>query len=453
MMKEIATSAVMSPAGSETQIESFNPIYMMADSGARGSKDRCASSQGCAASWPSPRARSSRLRLRPNFREGLTVLQYFISTTAPVRVWPTRLSRPPLRYLNPAPRGRVPGFIISEPGLLHHGRNPGRSAAGSRRDHPAPERRILGRITRRTSSIRLPASDHSDRTEIDEARVLAIGRSGHRAGLDPLGAHLQEPSRRVRHVLRPRSGQGKLVESGGHRDHRRASPFASPEPSSHAYLPHRRHGEQEHRATSVSNRYAGTVKFINITTVHNRDGDLIAMNRNGEIAVVSEAGRERERYVIIYGAKLKVANGQQVDPGTLIADGTHSPPRYDGSGWCHQIRRHYRRQTMQEKLDPVTGKSSKVVVEFRESDVRPRISIKTKKARPPRSAKAGAATSCRWAHPHGHRGRRVSRATSGENSARDDKDQGHHRRSARVAELFEVRKPKENASFTEIDGV
>jgi DNA-directed RNA polymerase subunit beta' len=72
--------------------------------------------------------------------------------------------------------------------------------------------------------------------------------------------------------------------------------------------------------TSVSNRLPGTVKYVNLNTVRNVEGDLVVMNRNGELTIVAEGGRERERYQIIYGAKLKVTDGQEVEGGTLLAE-------------------------------------------------------------------------------------------------------------------------------------
>ncbi len=117
--------------------------------------------------------------------------------------------------------------------------------------------------------------------------------------------------------------------------------------------------------TSITNRYPGTVRFLNLNTVQNREGDLVAMNRNGEISIVSEAGRERERYIINYGAKLKVANGQQVEGESLLAewDPFTTPILTDVPG-AVKFGDIVEGQTMQEKLDPVTGKSSKVVVEY-----------------------------------------------------------------------------------------
>jgi len=105
--------------------------------------------------------------------------------------------------------------------------------------------RILGRITQEEH----PRSGYREviipiGTEIDEARVLAIDE----AGIERVSIarpHLARASRRVRHVLRPRSGQGKLVEIGEAIGIIAGSPSASPEPSSPCVLPHRRHGEQD----------------------------------------------------------------------------------------------------------------------------------------------------------------------------------------------------------------
>ena len=209
--------------------------------------------------------------------------------------------------------------------------------------------------------------------------------------------------------------------------------------------------------TSISNRYAGTVKFLNLNIVHNREGDLVAMNRNGEISIISETGRERERYVIVYGAKLKVAEGQRVDPDSLLAewDPFTTPILTEVSGSV-KFGDITEGQTMQEKLDPVTGKSSKVVVEFREADVRPRISIKDEKGR---TAKVGEGGAARYFMPVGA----IVMVTEGDQVFPGDVLARIPRETTktkditgglpRVAELFEVRKPKENAVITEIDGV
>ena len=76
--------------------------------------------------------------------------------------------------------------------------------------------------------------------------------------------------------------------------------------------------------TTLEARNEGVLKLINVTTVEGRDGDLVVMNRNGEVAIVDypEAGRERERerYAIVYGAKLKKGDGAKVKAGEMIAE-------------------------------------------------------------------------------------------------------------------------------------
>src|SRR5438034_10069535 len=74
-------------------------------------------------------------------------------------------------------------------------------------------------------------------------------------------------------------------------------------------------GGSKHEAKS-----AGIVKFHNVRTVVNRDGDLIATNRNGEVGVADERGRERERYPVAYGAKIKVKSEQRIKPRTVLVE-------------------------------------------------------------------------------------------------------------------------------------
>jgi len=209
--------------------------------------------------------------------------------------------------------------------------------------------------------------------------------------------------------------------------------------------------------TSINNRYPGVLRFLNLNTVRNREGDLVAMNRNGEISIMSESGRERERYVINYGAKLKVENGQQVETDTLLAewDPFTTPILTDVAGTM-KFGDIVEGQTMQEKLDPVTGKSSKVVVEYREADVRPRISVKDEKGKTVRVGEGGGFA--RYFMPVGA----ILMVSEGDPIFPGDVLARIPRETTktkditgglpRVAELFEVRKPKENAVITEIDG-
>jgi DNA-directed RNA polymerase subunit beta' len=188
------------------------------------------------------------------------------------------------------------------------------------------------------------------------------------------------------------------------------------------------------------------------------DNRHVIMNRRGgEFAIMSQTGRERERYPVIYGAHLLVGDGQEVKAGDLLAtwDPFTTPiiTEVDGTVKFGDI---IPGKTMQEKVDPVTGKSSRTVIESKSSEVRPRISIKDaegKTAKLPRTS--GAA---RYVLPveavlmveegdkikAGDILAKLPRATT--------KTKDITGGLPRVAELFEVRKPKEAAVLSEIDG-
>ena len=198
------------------------------------------------------------------------------------------------------------------------------------------------------------------------------------------------------------------------------------------------------------------MKYINLNTVLDVEGNLVVMNRNGEITIVGEGGRERERYQIIYGAKLKVTDGQDVESDTLLAewDPFTTPILTEVSGTV-KFGDIVEGLTMQEKVDPVTGKSSKIIVEYRgDTDVRPRISMKDESAKTAKIGKSAA----RYFMPVGA----IIMVAEGDPVAAGDVLAKIPRETTktkditgglpRVAELFEVRKPKEQAVISEISG-
>jgi DNA-directed RNA polymerase subunit beta' len=203
--------------------------------------------------------------------------------------------------------------------------------------------------------------------------------------------------------------------------------------------------------TSLEARYEGLVKYINLHTVVNAEGFHIVMSRNGEVAVVDETGRERERYGVVYGAKLKIGPEGQVKGGETLAEWdpytmpilTEVPGRVKYGDILEGI-------TMEEKLDEVTGLSRKEIVETKDSDKRPRIAIKD-------SGESGG-TIGRYYLPVGAiinipedtiicAGDIIAKIPR-ETTKTKDITGG----LPRVAELFEARKPKDFAVITEIDG-
>ena len=131
--------------------------------------------------------------------------------------------------------------------------------------------------------------------------------------------------------------------------------------------------------TTLAPRNDGIVRFLNLKTVTNLDGDLVVINRNGEVVIVDspEPGRERERerYRIVYGAKLKKKDGTRVKSGELLAEwDPFTVPILTEVGGDVRFS-DLDERTMQEKVDERTGLSSRVIVDFRDPSVRPRISI------------------------------------------------------------------------------
>jgi DNA-directed RNA polymerase subunit beta' len=215
---------------------------------------------------------------------------------------------------------------------------------------------------------------------------------------------------------------------------------------------------------------AGLVKYHNLRTVVNRDGDLVATNRNGEIAIADERGRERERYPVVYGAKIKVKAEQKVKQRTVLVewDPFTNPilTEFTGRVEYQDIidpqeaeeatkRGEIRNATVREEFDDVTGLARKVVVEDPDGRLQPGVVIRGIEA--PEGVARGA-TEVRYAIPVGAHltvanGTDVFAADIIAKIPREStKTKDITGGLPRVAELFEARKPKEQAVITEIDG-
>ena len=185
---------------------------------------------------------------------------------------------------------------------------------------------------------------------------------------------------------------------------------------------------------------------------------MVAMNRNGEIIILSPEGRDRERYPVNYGAQLHIKEGETVAPGTLIADwDPYTIPIISEAGGVIKYGDLQEGITMQERVDPVTGKASKVIIQSRGTvDMNPRISIKDKRGRTLKLPKTG--SPARYTLPVGsiisvNEGDFIEPGTVvGKIPRETTKTKDITGGLPRVAELFEVRKPKEYAIISEIDG-
>jgi DNA-directed RNA polymerase subunit beta' len=197
---------------------------------------------------------------------------------------------------------------------------------------------------------------------------------------------------------------------------------------------------------------------VNINVVQKDGHRFVVMNRRGgEISIIGETGRERERFPVIYGAHIEIKDGSEVEAGDLLVTwDTFTTPiitEVDGTVKFGDITAG---KTMQEKVDPVTGKSSRTIIESKSGEERPRISIKDKDGKT--AVLPGSSQVARYLLPINA----ILLVEEGENVKAGDVIAKLPRATTktkditgglpRVAELFEVRKPKETAVLSEIDG-
>jgi DNA-directed RNA polymerase subunit beta' len=178
--------------------------------------------------------------------------------------------------------------------------------------------------------------------------------------------------------------------------------------------------------------------------------------QGGEFAIVDDQGRERERYPVIYGAHFVAKDGHEVKPGDLVVTwDPYTTPILSETGGVVKYGDIVPGTTMQEKVDPVTGKASQVIVQHKDTDVRPRISIKDEKGK---TAKLPSGGDARHLIPVGA----ILMVSEGDTVNAGDVIAKLPRETTktkditgglpRVAELFECRKPKEASVLSEIDG-
>jgi DNA-directed RNA polymerase subunit beta' len=191
----------------------------------------------------------------------------------------------------------------------------------------------------------------------------------------------------------------------------------------------------------------GIVRFVNLQTVKSKTGDLVVMNRQGSIAVVDEKGRERERYAVVYGAKVKVAEGGPVALGEALVEwDPYTFAILTEIGGTAQFKDLQEGITLHEEVDEVTGLSRHVVADSPDEKRQPAIVVKGKASKrylmPSR------------AHLMVQDGDTVFPGDVLAKIPRETtKTKDITGGLPRVVELFEARKPRETAVISEIDGV
>ena len=465
MMRELATETVKDADGKPYEVTSFNSVFMMADSGARGSAQQIRQLAGMRGLMAKPSGEIIETPITANFREGLTVLQYFISTHGARKgLADTALKTANSGYLTRRLVDVAQDAIIVEAdcgtldGIEMTPLVEGGEIIESLGD------RVLGRVA--LDDIRDPYNDAvlvEANSDIDEAKVLEIEESG----LERV---------RIRSVLTCQSRRGVCALCYG-RDLARGhmvnlgeaigviAAQSIGEPGTQLTMrTFHIGGTASRRAeqTTLEVRNDGVLKLINVNTVENQEGDLVVMNRNGEVAVVEipEPGRERERerYPIVYGAKLKKREGDSVQSGDLIAEwDPYTVPMLTEVAGTVKFGDVAEAVTMEEQFDERTGLSTRVIIDCKDLDKRPRISIKDASGKTPKLP--GSEAYARYPLPVGSHINVVEgqQVAAGDVVAKIPRETTKTKDITgglpRVAELFEARKPKEFAIISEIDGI
>ncbi|APG27703.1 DNA-directed RNA polymerase subunit beta' [Syntrophotalea acetylenivorans] len=460
MLENLSVDEVAGPDGKKIKTPSFNSIHMMADSGARGSAQQIRQLAGMRGLMAKPSGEIIETPITANFREGLTVLQYFISTHGARKgLADTALKTANSGYLTRRLVDVAQDAIITEQdcGTLD-GIQVSSLTEGGEVIEPLGDR-ILGRTS--LEDVLDPVTDEvlvEYNQELDEALVNKIEN----AGIEKL---------KIRSVLTCQSRRGICATCYG-RDLARGhlvnlgeavgviAAQSIGEPGTQLTMrTFHIGGTASRRAeqTSLESRFDGTLKYIDVNSVVDSDGFHVVMNRNGEIAVVDETGRERERYGVVYGARLRIAPEGAVKTGDLLAEWdpytmpilTEVPGRIRFGDVVEGV-------TMEEQVDEVTGLSRKVIIESKGADKRPRITLKDEEGK---TLKLPNGQPARYMLPVGANivaieddmvsGGAILAKIPRETTKTKDITGG----LPRVAELFEARKPKEFAVISEIDGV
>ena len=461
MLKELGTEVIKDEDGQARNVPSFNSIFIMADSGARGSAQQIRQLAGMRGLMAKPSGEIIETPITANFREGLTVLQYFISTHGARKgLADTALKTANSGYLTRRLVDVAQDAIVSEEdcGTLD-GIYMSSLIEGGEIIEPIGER-ILGRVA--MEDVVDPFTGNvlvKENEEIDEGSVDKIEE----AGIEKVKIRSVLTCRSKRGICAKCYGRdlarGRMVELGEAVGVIAAQSIGEPGTQLTMRTFHiggtaSRRAEQ----TALEARHEGHVKFINMHRAVNSRNETVVMSRNSEIAVHDEHGRDREVNPVIYGTKLKVKEGQKIKAGDVLAEwDPYTIPIITEASGAVKFGDIEEGKTMREQVDEVTGLSSKVIVGYKEGDLRPRISIKDEAGRtvkvPGRSIEA------RYLLPVGA----IITANEGETVKAGDVIVKIPRETTktkditgglpRVAELFETRKPKECAVISDIDGV
>ncbi|KUG22766.1 dna-directed rna polymerase beta' subunit [hydrocarbon metagenome] len=460
MLKGISTEDVAAADGKKRKIESFNPIYMMADSGARGSGQQLRQLAGMRGLMAKPSGEIIETPITANFREGLTVLQYFISTHGARKgLADTALKTANSGYLTRRLVDVAQDCIITENDCeTVDGVYVSALMEGGEIIETAGER-VLGRVALQeikdpfTGEVIVKANEEIDETLAEKIDNAGIERVNIRSVLTCRSKHgvcAMCYGRDLAH--------GHLVNIGEAVGIVAAQSIGEPGTQLTMRTFHIGGTAKFDEHSTLEARHDGVIKFVNLNTVKTRENDFVVMRRHGEVHVLDEQNRSRGKYILPYGAHLKVSENSPVKRGQLIAEwDPFSIPilaEVDGTIKYGDI---IEGKTMQEQVDEVTGLSRKIIIEFKGGDLRPRVSIKDSKGKTVKLVDANSEARYLLAVGVNLVVSEGDQVRAGDIIAKIPRETTKTKDITgglpRVAELFEARKPKDFAVISEIKGV
>src|SRR5437870_4390656 len=431
----------------------FNPVYIMADSGARGSKQQIRQLAGMRGLMAKPSGEIIETPITSNFREGLEVMQYFISTHGARKgLADTALKTADSGYLTRRLVDVAQDVIIHE---LDCGTLDGiesRAIVESGEIIEPLRDRIIGRTT--LERITDPFTGETI-VEVNDEMTEDLSSAIQEAGIEKVKIRSVLTCQSRRGVCGKCYGRdlatGKMVELGQAVGVIAAQSIG--EPGTQLTMRTFHIGGTASRVSEQSTleaRHSGTVRFEGLQVVEAKDGGLVVMNRSGSLVVQDAKGRDRERYPIVYGARLKVKEGQQIEQSQVLVEWdpytfsilTEDPGQIRFKDILEGI-------TVHEEVDEVTGLSRLIIVDSPDEKKQPAVEIKAKDGKVVRKYHMPS-----HAHLMVQDGEMVS---AGDVLAKIPRETTKTKDITgglpRVVELFEARKPRETAVISEIDGL
>ncbi len=467
MMDGLGTETVKDKDGADAEQQSFNSVYIMADSGARGSAAQIRQLAGMRGLMAKPDGSIIETPITANFREGLSVLQYFISTHGARKgLADTALKTANSGYLTRRLVDVAQDLVITNPdcgtseGLLMTPLIEGGDVVEPLRE------RVLGRVV--AVDVPLPGNekeiaveagtfldeqwvDRLEQMNVDEVIVRSPITCSTRYGVCSLcyGRDL---------------ARGHLVNSGEAIGVIAAQSIG--EPGTQLTMRTFHIGGAASRASAASNvqiKNSGVTRLHNIKTVEKKSGHLVAVSRSGELAVADERGRERERYKIPYGAVISVKEGEAIDGGQIVATwDPHTHPIVSEASGQIQFSDMDDGITVTHQTDELTGLTNIVVIDPTErpaaaKDLRPCVRLLDGEGN--LVCQGETDTPVQYFLPSGALTSLIDGGEIGVGDvvARIPQESSKTRDITgglpRVADLFEARKPKEPAILAEISGM